>query len=327
VRRRSLIQVLFVSAILVSSGLLSGCLMQADIVPAARPVSRGLPLAIPLPPPAPIVSLSAEPAAILQSDCATLAWVSTHASSLVISGGVGYVNLRGSRQVCPQHTTQYTLVARGPGGSAEASATITVTPLPAPTVSLWVHPTAILEGECAMLAWAGTHASSLVINAGIGRVDPEGSREVCPERTTRYTMAAQGRRDLREAWTVVTVTPPQDATVVDRLTLHIGFDPGTSSIRNADGAELRKALAFAARYPGYAKAVVGHTDSLGRDQDNQALSERRAGRVRAYLRQHGAADAGMIAVVGYGGSKPVADNATNDGRLKNQRIEILILSR
>jgi len=271
--------------------------------------------------------LSAEPAAILQGDCATLAWSATHASSLVISAGVGYVNLHGSRQICPERTTQYTLLARGTGGSEEASATITVVPIPAPTVSLSVQPAEILEGECAMLTWAATHASSLAIDAGIGHVDPEGSREVCPQRTTRYTLAARGRRDSREAWSVVTVTPPKDAAVVDRLTLHIDFDLGKTSIRNADGSELRKALAFAARYPGYAKAVVGHTDGVGREQDNQALSERRAGRVRAYLREHSAADSGMIAIVGYGGSRPVADNGTRDGRLKNRRIEILILSR
>lgn len=324
-RLRSPMQVLFVSAVLVWSGLLYGCLMPPEVMQAARP--PGLPRGIPAPLPAPTVSLSAEPPAILQGDCATLAWSATGASSLVINAGVGYVNLRGARQVCPERTTQYTLAVRGTGGSEEASATITVTPVPAPTVSLSAHPTAIVQGECATLTWAATDASSLRVDPGVGGVNPEGSREVCPQRTTRYTIAAQGRRDSREASTMVTVTPLTAAAVVDRLTLHIDFDLGKTGIRNADTVELQKAVEFAARYPGHAKAIVGHTDSIGSEAYNQGLSERRADAVRAHLLQHGVVDVGKTTTVGYGESRPVANNATEEGRSENRRVEILILAR
>jgi len=69
--------------------------------------------------------------------------------------------------------------------------------------------------------------------------------------------------------------------------------------------------------------VVGHTDSVGSDSYNQALSERRASSVAAYLLSQGLAP-NKITSEGKGESQPVADNDTDEGRAKNRRVELHI---
>ncbi|MGJ7514637.1 OmpA family protein [Pseudomonas baetica] len=67
--------------------------------------------------------------------------------------------------------------------------------------------------------------------------------------------------------------------------------------------------------------VVGHTDSVGADAYNQALSERRASSVAQYLLSQGVA-ANKLTSEGKGETQPVADNETEEGRAKNRRVEL-----
>ena len=67
--------------------------------------------------------------------------------------------------------------------------------------------------------------------------------------------------------------------------------------------------------------VAGHTDSVGSDDHNMDLSQRRAEAVRAYLIGKGIA-ADRLVAKGYGETQPVADNATAEGRFKNRRVEL-----
>ncbi|WP_415759384.1 OmpA family protein [Pseudomonas sp. LT1P18] len=67
--------------------------------------------------------------------------------------------------------------------------------------------------------------------------------------------------------------------------------------------------------------VIGHTDSVGSDTYNQALSERRASSVAAYLLSQGLAP-NKLTSEGKGQSQPVADNETEEGRAKNRRVEL-----
>jgi|SRR5882672_216998 len=68
--------------------------------------------------------------------------------------------------------------------------------------------------------------------------------------------------------------------------------------------------------------VEGHTDSVGSDAYNQKLSERRANAVRDYLVRQGI-DSGRITTRGYGESRPIASNATPEGRAQNRRADII----
>jgi OOP family OmpA-OmpF porin len=203
-------------------------------------------------------------------------------------------------------------------------------PAMAPTVSLSANPAAVDPGKCTTLFWSSENASGVSINQGIGDVGKGGSRQVCPTATTLYTINATGEGGSQAASTMVTVNPPPipppPARVIDRLTIRVNFDTDKSTIRKADLADLQKALAFVKKYPGYDISVEGHTDSVGTDKYNQALSERRAAAVKKYLVENGAAHTDKIKPVGYGESRPIAENKTAKGKFQNRRVEILILS-
>src|SRR5690606_8420987 len=70
--------------------------------------------------------------------------------------------------------------------------------------------------------------------------------------------------------------------------------------------------------------VYGHTDSTGSDAHNLDLSERRALAVATYLNAQGI-DPRRFSIVGYGESRPIATNATAEGRALNRRVEIQLL--
>ena len=69
-------------------------------------------------------------------------------------------------------------------------------------------------------------------------------------------------------------------------------------------------------------SVEGHTDNVGATAANQSLSEKRAQAVVAWLTAHGI-NAARLKAKGWGSSKPVADNTTEDGRAKNRRVELV----
>ncbi|MCB0294734.1 MAG: OmpA family protein, partial [Calditrichaeota bacterium] len=71
--------------------------------------------------------------------------------------------------------------------------------------------------------------------------------------------------------------------------------------------------------------IEGHTDSFGSDSQNLALSEKRAEAVRQYLLANMSnLNPDRVLAVGYGESKPIANNETREGREKNRRIDIVI---
>ena len=109
------------------------------------------------------------------------------------------------------------------------------------------------------------------------------------------------------------------------MTLRVNFDFNKYNIRKADEADMNKAVEFVKKYPNSKVKIEGHTDSIGTDQYNQKLSERRAEAVQNYLIQKGAVKKTNISTVGYGESKPIAENKTAKGRAENRRSEIMIL--
>jgi outer membrane protein OmpA-like peptidoglycan-associated protein len=69
--------------------------------------------------------------------------------------------------------------------------------------------------------------------------------------------------------------------------------------------------------------IEGYTDSVGTQDYNQGLSERRAESVRHYLRGQGI-DSGRLTASGKGESNPVAGNDSATGRQQNRRVEVII---
>ena len=101
------------------------------------------------------------------------------------------------------------------------------------------------------------------------------------------------------------------------------FAFGKYDLRPAAREALAKLSGIVLGHPGLKLSVEGYTDSIGSDEVNQTLSEKRAGAVRDYLVQQGL-DPSSITATGFGKSNPVASNDTNEGRQQNRRVEIII---
>lgn len=93
------------------------------------------------------------------------------------------------------------------------------------------------------------------------------------------------------------VVKPESYPVIDQITKYLRENPKTRIM------------------------IEGHTDNTGSDNLNQSLSENRAKAIKAEIVKKGI-DAGRIETIGYGASKPVADNKTADGRTQNRRVTI-----
>jgi outer membrane protein OmpA-like peptidoglycan-associated protein len=99
------------------------------------------------------------------------------------------------------------------------------------------------------------------------------------------------------------------------------FDFNKSTLQPASDAVLQQVEDLLSKDQTLKIEVQGHTDNVGGDAYNQTLSEARAHAVADWLTKHGAA-AARLSARGYGKTKPVADNNTDEGRAKNRRVEI-----
>jgi len=120
--------------------------------------------------------------------------------------------------------------------------------------------------------------------------------------------------------------PKKPEKVIDRMTLTINFDFDKAVVRDEDRKELEKGLKFIKKYPNAKIRLEGHTDSVGTDSYNMGLSQRRAAATKKYFVEEGNISSKRISTVGHGESRPIASNKTEEGRAKNRRVEILILS-
>jgi outer membrane protein W/outer membrane protein OmpA-like peptidoglycan-associated protein len=105
-------------------------------------------------------------------------------------------------------------------------------------------------------------------------------------------------------------------------TLKLLFDFDSAELRPESITELERVVTFMGDVP-FAKALVeGHTDSVGTEEYNQALSDRRAKAVFDYLTSRGV-DPARLSSIGHGELKPIADNATAEGRQMNRRVMLI----
>ena len=101
------------------------------------------------------------------------------------------------------------------------------------------------------------------------------------------------------------------------------FKSGSFELLGGARERLAKVSGIVLAYPSLHLSVEGHTDSIGTDDYNQQLSEKRAQAVRDYLVQQGiSSDA--ISASGFGKTAPVASNDTPDGRKQNRRVELVL---
>jgi outer membrane protein OmpA-like peptidoglycan-associated protein len=126
--------------------------------------------------------------------------------------------------------------------------------------------------------------------------------------------------------------PKPEPKVIDKMTLRVLFEFNKATLAQSDIAELNKAKDFVKKYPTSRVLLEGHTDNIGSEKYNMELSQKRAEAVRQHLIQAGAVDAARISAIGFGSTKPIAPNRTEngkdnpEGRTKNRRVEIVIMS-
>jgi outer membrane protein OmpA-like peptidoglycan-associated protein len=101
------------------------------------------------------------------------------------------------------------------------------------------------------------------------------------------------------------------------------FATGKSEIKSGATANLDRLTTFMNEYPKRTAAIEGYTDSMGSDEMNQSLSERRADAVKRYLINQGVGSARLTST-GRGENSPVADNESAAGRQQNRRVEVVI---
>ncbi len=108
------------------------------------------------------------------------------------------------------------------------------------------------------------------------------------------------------------------------ISLLIEFDTNKADIKPQYHDEIAKVGDFMNKYTETTAVIEGHTDNIGGKTYNEKLSQRRAESVRKYLIEKFGIAASRLSAKGYGFSRPIADNATPEGRQKNRRIEASI---
>lgn len=104
----------------------------------------------------------------------------------------------------------------------------------------------------------------------------------------------------------------------------IGFDPGSAEIDGASAPLLNDIAAALTDCTGLRMEIGGHTDAQGSEAGNKSLSQARAEAVMVAL-QGRQVDVSAMRAVGYGESRPIADNDSDEGREKNRRIEFTLI--
>lgn len=111
---------------------------------------------------------------------------------------------------------------------------------------------------------------------------------------------------------------PETRTITVRLNVEFEFNKAV--VLAIYGDQLEAIAAAMKAHEDIDLVLEGHTDSRGSDEYNLSLSDRRANAVKAKLESDYGIPAGRISAVGYGESRPVASNQTDDGRARNRRV-------
>lgn len=107
---------------------------------------------------------------------------------------------------------------------------------------------------------------------------------------------------------------------------NVFFDTGKYDLRDESYADLNRVVKLMNQNPNMRIEVAGHTDNVGSDASNLTLSQNRANAVCEYITGKDI-DKSRLTCKGYGKSKPVASNTTEDGKQQNRRVEFTILKR
>ena len=142
-----------------------------------------------------------------------------------------------------------------------------------------------------------------------------------------YCLTCSEKKENPQTQVTITRTKDEKHYEVGQILVleNIFFDFDKSVLLPQSFVELKKLTDLLARYPEMTIELSGHTDNKGKDKYNMTLSRSRAKAVYDYLIERGV-DKKRLKFCGYGATRPIADNSTDEGRAKNRRVEFRILS-
>ncbi|MDK9718178.1 MAG: OmpA family protein, partial [Trichlorobacter sp.] len=182
-------------------------------------------------------------------------------------------------------------------------------PVPVPTSNLTAEPATLEKGKTTTLTWSSANTSGCEIQPGVGPVPVSGSKVITPAANTSYTLTCKGEGG-KTATSVagVEVTEPMvkeaaaaKASAVaagSRLSLKVNFDIGKSIIKKQYYDELKVVGDGLNEQKNLKGVIEGHTDNVGSDKSNLALSQRRANAVRDYIVKNFKVDRKRLAAKG-----------------------------
>lgn len=147
-------------------------------------------------------------------------------------------------------------------------------------------------------------AAQVVDTDGDGVPD---DRDACPNTPRNYAVDERGCPIVIEE--------------VARIELSVQFEFDRSEVRAEYFDDIRRVADFLNQHDDVVAELEGHTCNMGEEDYNQGLSERRANAVRQVLIDRFGVSPARVSAAGYGEARPVADNGTLDGRVRNRRVE------
>jgi OmpA family/PEGA domain len=281
--------------------------------------------------PTKITGFSANPAAVNCTQSSSLTWTTADAVDTTIDNGVGVVPTNGNQSVTPLATTNYTLTAMGPGGTATSSSSVNVNT--AVQASLTANPTElhyrkigdkVITDDSGTLTWTTSNAGSASIDP-IGKVDLNGNTTIKADpNSTAIGTVDENRNYTLTATNVCGGSSTQTAAVhvvgsiepIPTVTLQSVFYPtdypdkknpqvGLVKSQEATLATLADGFKKYLEYDPDAKlSVEAHADERGSKPFNQDLSERRVERIKQYLVDQGIS-ADKVETAAYGKDQPL----------------------
>ncbi|WP_157220129.1 OmpA family protein [Flavisphingomonas formosensis] len=194
------------------------------------------------------------------------------------------------------------------------------------------QPRSLKEADSRMTVRVDVPESRMTLVDGPGDgagAEPESRFAPAGEQTIfrEAEIAPDRLAETRSLLTDLAARQGPDKSIRFDLPADILFDFDKATLRPDATASLEKAARLIASYPDAPLSVAGHTDAKGDDAYNDALSNRRATAVAAWLRDR---TGRAVAARGYGEREPVAPNSRPDGsddpdgRQRNRRVEIII---
>jgi len=186
-----------------------------------------------------------------------------------------------------------------------------------------------------------TERAEAVSQSGRGKVlEAEAATRVAQERADRFSreasraetataisessrQATQAKLDSARA-DLASFEQTRTALGTTLVLRDLQFSTGSATLSGGAQGRLAPLAAFLSKQPDARIQIVGHTDSVGRENDNQGLSARRAEAVGSYLMTTGVSGY-RITSIGMGETVPMSSNTTAAGRAINRRVEVTIL--